>query len=61
MVQLSRCGARGSLGGEVGEGDLAVRDGEDEVLAEGLDGLEGGVAGPGAGEAGCLGGEGLMS
>ena len=58
MVQLSRCGARGSLGGEVGEGDLAVRDGEDEVLAEGL---EVGVDGPGAGEAGCLGGEGLMS
>ena len=61
-MQLSRCGVRGSLGGEVGEGDLMVRDDEDGVLVKGLDGLEaeGGVGGPGAGEAVCLGGEGLM-
>ena len=39
-----------------------VRDDEDGVLVKGLDGLEaeGGVGGPGAGEAVCLGGEGLM-
>ena len=63
MVQPSRCRARGNLGGEVGEGDRVVRDDEDSVLVKGLDGLEveGGVAGPGAGEAGCLGGEGLMA
>ena len=36
-MQLSRCGARGSLGGEVGEGDLVVRDDEDGVLVKGLD------------------------
>ena len=46
----------------MGEGDLVVRDDEDGVLVKGLDGLnvEGGVGGPGASEAGCLGGEGLM-
>ena len=62
MAQLSRCWARGSLGGEVGEGDLLVREDEDGVLVEGLDDLEveGGVGGPGAGEASCLGGAGLM-
>ena len=39
-----------------------VRDDEDGVIVKGLDGLEadGGVGGPGAGEAVCLGGEGLM-
>ena len=62
MEQLSRCGARGSLGGEVGEGDLMVREDEDGVLVRVLDGLEvkGGVDGPVAGEADCLGGEGLI-
>ena len=46
----------------MGEGDLVVGDDEDRVLVKGLDGLEaeGGVGGPGAGEAVCLGGEGLM-
>ena len=63
MEQLSHCGARGSLGGEVGEGDLVVRDDKDGVLVKGLDVLEveGGVGGPDAGEPGCLGGGGLMS
>ena len=57
MVQLSRCGARGSLGGEEGEGDLAPREDEGVALVVVLD--EGGEVGPLAGEALGLGGEGL--
>ena len=57
MVQLSRCGARGSLGGEEGEGDLAPREDEGVALVVVLD--EGGEVGPLAGEARGLGGEGL--